>query len=460
MRILVIFLIGWLSCWTVQAQKQRKAKWEPANMNQMTDANTSLYDVYSEYDFSYLVPSQENITEKLVKIARFLEKSTAKHIVDPQTGTVITDYSGIVPGFELEKGDFRPYTYEWGVTYIGMCRAAEAMGEKQFSDYAISRLRLLYYVLPFVDKNIRKDVTYRSPFYAILKPESLDQSGAMCTAMIKWTKSGKMDFSLLPYINNYMDWISNKQFRLDDGTLARKGPYENTLWLDDLYMGVPALSQMYALTGDEKYLNDAVKQVLQFSQRMFVPEAGLYMHSYVTTMKQHPALYWGRANGWAIMAMSELLDVLPKNHPQYNAVLSQFMAHCFGLMKAQSGKGMWHQLLDRNDSYLESSATAMFVYSFARGINKGWLDPKAFGPATLLGWNALSDQINALGQIENVCVGTGISYEPAYYYYRHVHPYTAHGYGPVLLAGSEMITLLKNYKTKEGTSILFYDLNK
>ncbi len=123
----------------------------------------------------------------------------------------------------------------------------------------------------------------------------------------------------------------------------------------------------------------------------------------------------------------------------------------------QSGEGLWHQLLDRNDSYLESSATAMFVYGFARGINRGWLDAKAYGPAALLGWNALGTQINNIGQIENVCVGTGVSYEPAYYYNRHVHPYTAHGYGPVLMAGSEMLALLDGFDIRQSTAIYFYD---
>ena len=78
-------------------------------------------------------------------------------------------------------------------------------------------------------------------------------------------------------------------------------------------------------------------------------------------------------------------------------------------------------------------------------------------PAALLGWNALGTQINNIGQIENVCVGTGVSYEPAYYYNRHVHPYTAHGYGPVLMAGSEMLALLDGFDIHQSTAIYFYD---
>ena len=95
-----------------------------------------------------------------------------------------------------------------------------------------------------------------------------------------------------------------------------------------------------------------MKQVLNYSKRMFNKEKGLYMHGWVESMEVHPEFHWGRANGWALLAMSELLDVLPENHPGRNAVLQQFKEHVKGLATYQSGSGFWHQLLDRNDSYL------------------------------------------------------------------------------------------------------------
>ena len=75
-------------------------------------------------------------------------------------------------------------------------------------------------------------------------------------------------------IDNYIGFIGTKEFRLADGTLARNRPQPNTLWLDDLYMSVPALAQMGKLTGERRYFDDAVKQVLQFSRRMFNREQG------------------------------------------------------------------------------------------------------------------------------------------------------------------------------------------
>jgi rhamnogalacturonyl hydrolase YesR len=97
---------------------------------------------------------------------------------------------------------------------------------------------------------------------------------------------------------------------------------------------------------------------------------------------------------------------------------------------------LWHQLIDRNDSYLETSATAIFTYCIAHGINKGWIDARAFGPAAALGWNAVQTKVNELGQVEGTCVGTGMAFDPAFYYHRPVNVAAAHGYGPVILAGA------------------------
>jgi rhamnogalacturonyl hydrolase YesR len=153
------------------------------------------------------------------------------------------------------------------------------------------------------------------------------------------------------------------------------------------------------------------------------------------------------------------LDVLPESHPNRAKILELYKAHIRGIAQFQSGTGFWHQLLDRNDSYLETSATAIFTYCIAHGINKGWIDPLAYGPMAILGWNALSTKVNPQGQVEGTCVGTGMGFDPAFYYYRPTHPLAAHGYGPTIMAGAEIIRLMKNYQVViNETSVMFYPL--
>ena len=110
------------------------------------------------------------------------------------------------------------------------------------------------------------------------------------------------------------------------------------------------------LTGETKYFDEAARQVLQFAQRMWVPEKGLFRHGWVESMEEHPAFHWGRANGWAILTMCEVLDVLPQDHPQRPEIMKLLKAHAAGLARLQHHDGFWHQLLDRDDTYLEASA--------------------------------------------------------------------------------------------------------
>jgi rhamnogalacturonyl hydrolase YesR len=275
----------------------------------------------------------------------------------------------------------------------------------------------------------------------------------MCAAMIKASRAG-IRAELRPLVDNYIAYISTREFRLADGTLARNRPQPSTIWLDDLYMSVPALAQMGQLTGERRYFDDAVKQVLQFAERMFVREKGLFIHGWVQGMAVHPEFHWARANGWALMTLVELLDVLPEDHPGRPAVLDLLRTHVRGLAARQSGSGLWHQLLDREDSYLETSATAIYAFSMARAIDKGWIDPVAYGPVALLAWNAVSTKVNARGQVEGTCVGTGMAFDPAFYYHRPTSPFAAHGYGPVLLAGAEMVRLLKGHRLEMNDSSL------
>jgi unsaturated rhamnogalacturonyl hydrolase len=135
--------------------------------------------------------------------------------------------------------------------------------------------------------------------------------------------------------------------------------------------------------------------------------------------------------------------VLPENHPRREEILKLLRAHAKGLASVQSGQGLWHQMLDRTDSYLETSCTAMFTYGLARAVNKGWLNPGTFGPVAIAGWNGLTTRIDADGRVTGTCVGTSYAADYVYYYNRPTGE-DVHGYGPVLFAGAEMIRLVHN----------------
>lgn len=409
----------------------------------VNDVTKPLHLLQPNYPVPYGEPSVDSVKEIISRVYSFLDQATPAKIVDRKTKKEFANNRKINNRAVFAEGLFRLTSYEWGVTYAGMLLAGQETGDEKFTQYMEKRLNLIADLANIFKSNNNLKVDQSSPVHSVLNPKALDDAGAICAAMIKLNQIGKGD-NLRPYINNFIEYISSKQYRLPDGTLARNRPQPNTLWLDDLFMSVPALAQMGKLTGEAKYYDDAVAQILQFSKRMFNKEKGLFMHGWVQEMEFHPQYHWARANGWAIMAIVELLDVLPKEHKGYPFVLKQLKLHVEGLAGYQDQTGFWHQLIDRNDSYLETSATAIYTYAMARAINKGWIDKKAYSPVVLLAWNAVSTKVNNKGQVEGTCVGTGMGFDPAFYYNRPIHVFAAHGYGPVILAGAEILHLIKN----------------
>jgi len=255
--------------------------------SKVTDSNTALHLLQPDYPVPYGPPKAEDITAVLNRIFSYLEASTPAKMIDRQSKAEITDMTKLNSNSIFEPGVFRLISYEWGVTYGAMLLAGEVTGEPKFTDYTIKRMNLIASVAQYFKTASGESQPGNNPVRPILDPRALDDAGSMCAAMIKTFNMGKSP-ALRPFIDNDINFITSKQFRLSDGTLARNRPMANALWLDDLYMSVPALAQMGKLTGENKYFDDAVKQVLQFSQRMFNKSQGLYMHGWIQDMKDHP----------------------------------------------------------------------------------------------------------------------------------------------------------------------------
>ncbi len=117
-----------------------------------------------------------------------------------------------------------------------------------------------------------------------------------------------------------------------------------------------------------------------------------------------------------------------------------------GFSRYQNANGMWNQLLDKPESYDESSVTAMFVYGIAKALNNKWIDP-TYERMAQAGWKALKDtQITPDGKFSNVCVGTGITDDIPFYYNRPVGDNEKHGLGLIIDTGVEMMKLNRSKK--------------
>jgi unsaturated rhamnogalacturonyl hydrolase len=205
-------------------------------------------------------------------------------------------------------------------------------------------------------------------------------------------------------------------------------------------MGLSFLTRMGELTGESRYFDDAARQVINFHKYLFDEKVGLMHHCWYSDNQRPGIAYWGRANGWTLLAQIDLLDRLPNNHPQRDTLVTLLQRHIKGIARYQSSEGLWHQLLDKPDSFLETSCSAMFTYVTARAVNKGYIDA-SFIPVARQGWRGVVSKIHPDGQIEGICTGTGVSEDLQFYYQRPTPLNDIHGIGAILLAGCEVLRL-------------------
>lgn len=413
---------------------------------EINDQNTPLHLMQPQYDTPYAIPTETEVKSTIDRVLTYLENAMPASVEDNR----------------LTQGSFRLTSYEAGVLYAAMLNTGASTGDKRYTQFAIDRLSLIAKQATKEAKALEKDKEYDKQMRMVLYPGALDDCGAMASAYFRMQqmmpKAVHKDVT-----DRYIDFVRNKQYRLSDGIFARKRPHVNTVWLDDMYMGVPCMAWYGVVNNDASAINDAIKQIELFKDRMWVPEKKLFRHGWVESMKPHHAYHWGRANGWALLTMCEVLDALdtaPGNETtqkQREFVLSLLQNHIEGLSALQDKTGFWHQLVDRPDTYLETSCTAIYTYCMAHAINKGWIDAQAYGAQVLLAWQACKTKVNSRGQVEGTCVGTGMGFDPAFYAYRPVHAMAAHGYGPMIWAGSEVIKMLKTTHPKMNDSaIRFY----
>jgi unsaturated rhamnogalacturonyl hydrolase len=341
------------------------------------------------------------------------------------------------------KSPFTGWHYTNGVLNMAMINLSDFLGEEKYFDFAAKHIAFGMDNYKFFQKRFKNDRPhYYYPFGQLWTMRELDDCGAMAASMIDVYQKVRRN-AYKEYIENTARHITEVQERLDDGTLVRTFPHAMTLWTDDLYMSVPFLARMAVFSGDDKYFEDAISQVFNFTKYLWNSDKELYYHCYYSDLERNGVAHWGRCNGWAMMAQVHLLNLLPADHPKRENLIKNLECQILGIAKYQNGEGLWHQVLDKTDSYLESSCTAMFTYCIARAVNEGWIDQR-YGSIALMGWEGLkNNKITLDGKVKDICVGTGIEDNLVFYYNRPARLNETHGLGPVIDAGIEVIKLKK-----------------
>ena len=338
-----------------------------------------------------------------------------------------------------QRDPYADWHYANGNTVWSVMNLAKETGNPKYLDFVKKYTGFIVQNSSYFRKQYDSLFDFRGSFHRLFRLSMLDDAGAAVLPFIQLYLVQK-DAALKALIDPVADYVSHHQLRLEDGTFCRPEPTEFTVWADDLFMSVPFLLRMGKITGEQHYYDDAVKQFINFRKYLLDTATGLYRHGWFSATHRQSPVCWGRANGWLAWATAELLGSLPATHPSYQYILTSFQKQVATLVKYQSKDGMWHQVLDRADSYEETSCTAIFTLALARGVREGWITP-SYKINALNGWNAVKSKIEADGTVHGICRGTEIGFDPQFYFDRKTIDQDPRGLGAVITAGLEISKL-------------------
>ncbi|MBC6610123.1 glycoside hydrolase family 88 protein [Hymenobacter sp. BT507] len=270
------------------------------------------------------------------------------------------------------------------------------------------------------------------------------------------------------------------QPRTKAGGFWHKKVYPNQMWLDGLYMAEPFYAEYSQVFNQPQGFDDVAKQFALIEKNLVDPKTGLLYHGYDESREQKWANkqtgqspnFWDRGMGWYAMALVDVLDYFPKDHPQRQQLIKDVQRLAPVLAKYQDPKtGTWSLVMDqagRKGNYAEASGSSMFVYALAKGVRMGYLDKKYLQTAQK-GYDGLlktfvSTENNALALNGTVSVGGlgGNPYRDGSYEYYLSEPLRKNdlkGIGPFILASVEMEIARENGVGQGKTVGLDYYFN-
>lgn len=255
------------------------------------------------------------------------------------------------------------------------------------------------------------------------------------------------------------------QPRTSDGGFWHKQRYPWQMWLDGLYMASPFLAHYGKIFNEPAAFDEVVRQITLMDRHSYDAKTGLHYHGWDEKREQTWAnpqtgtspCFWGRSIGWYAMAIVDSLDNLPPTHPGQERVREILQRLAKGITVYQDREsGLWWQVIDqggREGNYLETSASAMLVYSLAKGVNRGYLDRDTYQTAISRGYQGLIRDCTRTGEAGQLhltrnCEVAGLGYTSSsgrprdgsfeYYISEPVIENDLKGVGPFILAGIEV----------------------
>ena len=307
------------------------------------------------------------------------DKSYAEQIVESTLHAYpnVKDLSIISPG---------KWTYEYGFFLNGTFKLWEKTKNENY----------ITYIKQWVDNFITPDGKFKEGAYNMFE-HRLDDilPGRLCISLYQLTGEEKYK----KIADRFIVQLTNQPKTIEGG-YWHKQIYPFQMWLDGIYMGDIFSMQYAAAFQSPQWFEESVKQIKLMYDHAYDPATGLLFHGWdesknkvwADPVKGTSPELWSRAIGWYAMALIECLDYLPANHPERQNIQAMFQKLCESIRNFQDKKtGLWFQVINRgslSDNWIETSASAMFTYAFAKGYHKNLLD-KTYGDAAERAYAAL-----------------------------------------------------------------------
>jgi len=346
----------------------------------------------------------------------------------------------------VDKNDYiRPYVescffsqwfYALMVGHYGLLDASKALDNREYKEYFIDSIRNLSSFFEYMNYEYRE---FGQPTFIQkgMKLNDLDSIGTigmnMCELYRLYPGS-----DVMACIEKLEDAMRENIPRFEDGTFCRP----RDMWADDTFMSCPFLVRLGLLKQDNRYFQEVANQLRGFKNKLWMEDKKLFSHIFFKAEAVKNRVAWGRGNGWVFVTLSDVLRYIPDGIDGKDELTELFKKFAEGVIEHQDECGLWHQVITRKDSYLETSCSAMFIIGLCRGIKSGLLDKKYAGNIHRAYKGLLELKIDEQGNIYDVCKGSSNSMNDEYYVNLGVITNDDHGTGIILTAFSEMYEII------------------
>ena len=326
------------------------------------------------------------------------------------------------------------FHYHQGVFLSGMQKVYHVCKDEKYYDY----------IKAWVDSIIYEDGSINSFDKGMLDDI---QPGILLFDLYKRTGDERYKIALDTLMPILKDWKRNEV-----GGFWHKEWHPNQMWLDGLYMAGPLEAEYSATFGENCYIETAIEQIILMRDHIQDPETKLLYHAWDSSKEidwadKETGLseeFWGRALGWYVVAILDILEFVPENHPKRQTIIDIECEVLEALAKYQDKEsGMWYQVVNKGNepgNWVESSCTSLFSYAMAKAARMGLVDKKYVELAIRGFEGVINTSIDFDGDdllIGGVCIGTGVC-DYAGYIARPTSVNDLHGAGAFLLMCAEI----------------------